>query len=171
MNDSDFDVYSGDQARDRLVKTAIERIGTGKPVVIINLLRFRESADYTGLTHAATSTMVKDQPFCSGEDAYFQRYVPTYDDVCKSWFGKDHGKSQKILYLGKEMLPLLNRGRVPLEDGNENYWHAAIMLRYPSLEKAMNFQKSDEYWQANVHRVAALEDNVAWVSDPIQVPE
>lgn len=67
------------------------------------------------------------------------------------------------------MLPLLNRGRLPSEDGNENYWHAVIMLRYPSFEKAMEFQKSDAYWQANIHRVAALEDNVAWVSEPLMM--
>ena len=78
MGDSGWDIYSGDQARDRLVKTAIDRIGAGKPVVIINLLRFRESADYTGLTHAATSPVIREFPFCTGEDAYYQRYIPGY---------------------------------------------------------------------------------------------
>ena len=83
MGDSSWDIYSGDQARDRLVKTAIDRIGVGKPVVIINLLRFRESADYTGLTHAATSSVVREHPYCSGEEAYYERYVPGYvSGVC-----------------------------------------------------------------------------------------
>ncbi|KAF2484502.1 hypothetical protein BDY17DRAFT_309720 [Neohortaea acidophila] len=169
MNEANYDIYSGDDARDRLVKSAIDKIGHGKPIVIINLLRFRESADYQGLTHAQTSELVKQEPHCSGPDAYYKRYVPVYNDVCKKYFGKEHGASQKILYLGKEMLPLLNRGRVPVEEGDERYWHAVIMLRYPSLEAAMQFIKTDEYWQANVHRVAALEDNVAWVTEPIEV--
>ena len=39
---SEGSIYSGDPARDELVKGAMGRIGRGKPVVIINLLRFRE---------------------------------------------------------------------------------------------------------------------------------
>ncbi|KAK3046260.1 hypothetical protein LTR09_012252 [Extremus antarcticus] len=105
----------------------------------------------------------------TGEDAYFNRYIPAYTEQCRQWFGEEHGKNQKILCLGKGMLPLLNQGRVPEEHGDKNYWHAAIVLQYPSFEKAMEFQKSDEYWQAAYHRAAALEDNVAWVTQPSDV--
>ena len=85
MSDSGWDIYSGDQDRDRLVKTAIERIGAGKPCVIINLLRFRESADYTGLSHAATSAVIREFPFASGEEAYYKRYVPGYVSSIFEW--------------------------------------------------------------------------------------
>lgn len=167
----ELNIYSGDEDRDSLVKAALDRIGPGKPVVIINLLRFRKEADYTDL-QATLSPVVQDvsNP-CSGEEAYFDRYLPAYNQVCSAWFGKDHNNSQKILYTGKDMMPLLNLGRLPSsgEHGDDKYWHGIIILRYPSFEKAMEFQKSNEYWQANYHRAAALDDNVAWVSEPIEM--
>lgn len=165
----EVNIYSGDEERDRLVKAALDRIGPDKPVVIINLLRFREEADYTDLT-AALSPVVQDvsNP-CSGEEAYFERYIPAYNHITSSWFGKEHNKSQKILYTGRDMMPLLNLGRLPPSgaDGDQKYWHGVIIYQYPSFARAMKFQKSDDYWQCNYHRAAALEDNVAWVSEPI----
>ncbi|KAK3687101.1 hypothetical protein LTR37_019168 [Vermiconidia calcicola] len=168
---SEGSIYSGDPARDELVKGAMGRIGRGKPVVIINLLRFREDADYQGLTHALASSLQTGEPppSASGEEAYFKRYIPAYNEQCQKWFGDEHGKGQKILCVSKGMLPLLNYGRVPEEQGDANYWHAAIVLQYPNFERAMEFQKSDAYWGAAYHRAAALEDNVAWVTQPMQV--
>ena len=40
--EEDWSIYSGDAARDGLVQDAMGKIGPGKPVIIINLLRFRE---------------------------------------------------------------------------------------------------------------------------------
>lgn len=42
MAEEDWSIYSGNAARDELVQDAMNQIGPGKPVVIINLLRFRE---------------------------------------------------------------------------------------------------------------------------------
>ena len=70
------------------------------------------------------------------------------------------------------MLPLLNYGRLPEGYGGErDYWHAVIVLQYPSFEKAMEFQKSESYWRAAFHRAAALEDNVAWVMQSMEVQQ
>lgn len=168
----ELNIYSGDQDRDSLVKAALDRIGPNKPVVIVNLLRFRKEADYSDLT-ATLSPVVQDisNP-CSGEEAYFDRYIPAYNHICSEWFGKDHDCSPRILYAGKDMMPLLNLGRLPSsgEHGDQNYWHGISILRYPSLERAIEFENSDEYWQANYHRAAALEDNVLWVSGPREMP-
>lgn len=172
MSSGELNNTTNEKERARLAEAAIERIGTGKPVVVINLLRFRESADYSGLTPAASSPVSKDgSDPCSGEEAYFERYIPAYHEVCKSYWGKDHNDGQKILYLGKDMMPLLNLGRLPSsgEQGDENYWHGVIIIRYPSFERATEFRKSDAYWQANFHRAAALEDNVAWITDPVDM--
>ena len=40
--EEDWSIYSGDVDRDTLVKEALDKIGPGKPVIIMNLLRFRE---------------------------------------------------------------------------------------------------------------------------------
>ena len=72
-------------------------------------------ADYTNVLPEDVKEAL---PPCSGEECYFQRYCPAYKEACKTYFGDESGKEQKITYLRKRMLPLLAEGRVP--EGKDN---------------------------------------------------
>jgi hypothetical protein len=107
------------------------------PVVMLNLLRFRETADY-----AATPHLAPPHPI-SGADA-FQRYI-------------DH----TLPYLretGGDVVFLGTGGRFLIGPESER-WDMMMLVRQQSVASFLSFASHDAYLTGLGHRTAALEDS------------
>lgn len=106
-------------------------------VTMLNLLRFRTEADYSGFPELSP-----DHPV-SGADAY-QKYI----DHTLPLLRKSGGD---ILFLGKGDHYLIG----PFEER----WDLVVMVRQNSLQDFMAFADDPEYLAGIGHRHAALEDS------------
>jgi uncharacterized protein (DUF1330 family) len=105
----------------------------GAPVVMLNLLRFREVAAYPeGSDHAP----------CSGREAY-ARYG-------RHAFGAVARAGGEIVYRGDALSH-------PIAPPNER-WDEILLVRYPSIDAFFGMVMAHEYQAESVHRTAALED-------------
>jgi uncharacterized protein (DUF1330 family) len=104
------------------------------PIVMINLLRYRDRADYPSGTDAAP---------CSGREAY-QRYGMRVTPMVVEAGGK-------ILWLG-------NVAQVVIGPDAER-WHDAVLVQYPSRRAFITMVSRADYLEAAVHRTAALADS------------
>jgi uncharacterized protein (DUF1330 family) len=109
---------------------------TDRPVVMVNLLRFREEADYgPGGEHAP----------CTGRSAYFDRYVPAFRALAPAFGGTEP------VYLGTAHELLVG--------ADDERWDTVALLRYPDLQTLKSFLTDERYLRgAAPHRVAALAD-------------
>jgi uncharacterized protein (DUF1330 family) len=107
------------------------------PVVMLNLLRFRESADYSDFPDLAPSGSI------SGRDAYDLYVAHTLPFLTAA--------GGAVQFLG-------NGGRYfigPLEER----WDVVMLVRYPSLQAFLGMAENGEYLAGLGHRAAALEDS------------
>ena len=125
------------------VLAAAAAIPTDQPVVMINLLRFRERADYGDRTDVAP---------CSGRDAYFQRYGVVSTPLVKA-------DGAKIFWLGKIMASVIGPP--------DERWDEALLVEYPSFGSLQRLFANPQYQAAVYHRYAALEDSRLWASATI----
>jgi len=120
-----------DPDQERLPKI-LAKIPKDQPIIMINLLKFREQAKYSDSSIA-----------CSGREAY-QAYTKI--------------ASKKVAEIGGEMFW---RGTVCgcliAPDGET--WDEALLVKYPSIEAFKKMLAMPEYQQGAVHRSAALEDS------------
>lgn len=109
------------------------------PIVMVNLLRYREKALYV----AGEQGEVR-----SGRDVYFQSYVPAFTQVAAS---AESTKSIRPIFLGAAVGVLAGpAGEV---------WDDVALVEYPSLEAFRTVVESSIYRErAEPHRLAALED-------------
>ena len=104
------------------------------PLVMINLLRFRDLAAYPAGSDAAP---------CSGREAY-QRYGAHVTPMLAEaggrilWFG-----SVKQTFIGPE----------------GEHWDEAILVQYPSRKAFLAMVSRPDYQKIGVHRTAALADS------------
>ncbi len=107
------------------------------PVVMLNLFRFRELADYSETPELAPSVAI------SGKEAY-QLYIKhTVPHLLKS--------GGEILFLGKAGAFLI---------GPENeQWDEVMLIKQNSVSDFMAFASNLEYMMGVGHRTAALEDS------------
>jgi len=111
-------------------------LGEGGPVYMVNMVRYRDQADYGGKS---------DLPACSGRDAYFQRYAPAFNRVAE---GADYG----LFWVGNVRGVLVN------PDGQA--WDDIVIVRYANFETLRRILESAAYErEAAPHRRAAL---AAW---------
>lgn len=106
-------------------------------VVMLNLLKFRSLADYSGIEH------LKPAEEISGEEAY-QLYIEcTLPELTKAG-GRViyHGKSNGFL-IGPE----------------SEKWDAILLVEHESVAKFMAFAQNEDYLKTAGHRTAALEDS------------
>ncbi len=111
--------------------------GIAGPVVMLNLLRFRKVADYSGHPELAP-----DKPV-SGAEA-FDRYI-----------------KHTLPYLkesGGELLLLGEGGRFLIGPAEER-WDLAMLVRQSSVQSFMAFAGHAGYLAGIGHRTAALEDS------------
>jgi uncharacterized protein (DUF1330 family) len=114
----------------------IQRNVSGQ-VVMLNLLRFREIADY-----AKTPELAPTNPI-SGEAAY-QLYIEQTLPHLKKAGGE-------IMFFGKG-------GHFLIGPTNE-HWDSVIMIRQNSVEDFLSFATNTEYLKIIGHRIASLEDS------------
>jgi len=107
------------------------------PLVMLNLLRFREYADYSRNPELAPGTRI------SGREA-FHRYM-------------DHA-SPFLKASGGEVLLLGDAGPWLIGPADE-YWYMALLVRQHSLSSFMAFAGNTAYLAGLGHRTAALLDS------------
>ena len=111
--------------------------GIAGPVVMLNLLRFREVADYSATPELAPAGPISGAAAC---DLYYQHTLP-------------HLKAS-----GGEVLFFGEGGNFLIGPGDER-WDAAMLVRQNSVADFMAFAANSEYLKGIGHRTAALEDS------------
>jgi hypothetical protein len=111
--------------------------GLSGSVVMLNLLRFREVADYSEAPELAPANPV------SGEQAYH-----LYMEHTKPFLQQSGGE---VLFFGK--------GGPFLIGPPDELWDAAMLVRQDSIASFMAFASNQDYLAGMGHRVAALEDS------------
>lgn len=106
-------------------------------VVMLNLLKFREVADYSASPELAPATMV------SGEEAY-QRYMKHTTPFLQEAGGE-------LLYSGKGGSFLIG----PEGEG----WDMVLLVKHRSAEAFIGFARNEGYLKGIGHRTAALADS------------
>ncbi|MGA7839163.1 MAG: hypothetical protein WB996_14420 [Ignavibacteriaceae bacterium] len=106
-------------------------------VVMLNLLRFKDIADYS-----ATPELSPETPI-SGKDA-FQKYIEHTLPFLKESGGE-------LLFYG-------DGGKFLIGPQNEK-WDFVMLVRQKSLKDFMAFSSNKEYLAGLGHRAAALEDS------------
>ena len=108
---------------------------TGRPIFMLNLLRYNERATYGD-----------DAGFepCSGREAYFQRYVPAFGELAQ-------GVGIKPFWIGHVLAGIV----APADER----WDDVAIVEYPSFEAFRTLVESEAYKaKADPHRAAALAD-------------
>ena len=114
----------------------VAALPAGDPLLMLNLLRFRDEADYGGDTGLAP---------CTGREAYFTRYLPAFNETVRRY-----GVSE-LVFGGDVVARVVG----PVED----VWDTVALVRYPSVEVFRGLIADPAYLQtAAPHRVAALAD-------------
>lgn len=113
------------------------RRGITGPVSMLNLLRFREIADYTHSPHLAP-----DHPI-SGREAY-DRYA---------------AHTMPHLTAVGGAVEFLGEGGHWLIGPPEERWDTVMMVRYPTVEAFLGMASNEAYLAGLGHRTAALEDS------------
>ncbi|ACK50924.1 conserved hypothetical protein [Methylocella silvestris BL2] len=127
-----------DVTRDGLEAARSALAGKGA-VQMVNLLRYRAIADYGAGGEYSP---------CSGQEAYFQRYLPAFAKVASAVVP---GETFSVWWVGGVLATL-----VP---PTGETWHAIALVEYPSFEVLRRIIDSPEYKSdAAPHRRAALED-------------
>ena len=106
-------------------------------VVMLNLLRFRDVADYSATPDLAPPTPI------TGQEAY-QRYV-----------------EHTLPYLqqaGGDVIFVGTGGQVLIGPPDER-WDLAILVRHASVEAFLSFASNEDYLAGMGYRMAALEDS------------
>ncbi|KAA1173936.1 DUF1330 domain-containing protein [Marinobacter salinexigens] len=103
-----------------------------QPVVMLNLLRFRERADYK-----------EDVPERSGREAY-KLYMQEAADCVKS-------VGAEVIWSGRSVGSLI----APPDES----WDQVLLVRYPSIDAFMAMIESHEYKGIVRHRTAAVQDS------------
>jgi uncharacterized protein (DUF1330 family) len=113
----------------------LKKIPTDRPVIMLNLLKYNETAKYPEDFEA--------EP-CTGRHAYTQRYI----SGAKVQLEK---AGASIIYEGTVCGALIG-------PDNEN-WDSIILVKYPSIESLINMTASSNYDELHIHRAAGLDDS------------
>lgn len=116
---------TGDQVR------AFRDRATGEPIQMLNLLKFKQTADYGA----------GDNQNLSGEEAY-HLYAAGFRRVMEP-------KGCRVLYSGDARGFLIGEG--------EGEWDAVMLIEYPSTQVMLDMFRDEEYQKVQLHREAALE--------------
>lgn len=118
------------------VRQFVERAVPG-PVVMLNLLRFRQVADYS------RSPELRPDEDVTGAEAY-QRYAQHTAPFLSEVGGE-------VVFAG--------RGGHALIGGEDERWDLVLLVRYPSTEAFIQMTTNEQYLAGTGHRTAALEDS------------
>ena len=107
------------------------------PIVMLNLMRFREVANYQGVEHLQPENPISGQ---EAYEAYMEHTVPHLLEA-----------GSEVLFNGQGGDYLIG----PLGQG----WDRVLLVRHQSVEKFMAFAQNPDYLHTAGHRTAALEDS------------
>ena len=124
--------------KENVIKLMNGKVGD-KPIIMVNLLRFNEKADYTGVE----KNHVDYGKDCSGRRAY-----KSYSKEVIKLLWEVGGQ---ILWLGNVRDSLI----IPEHES----WDEVALVYYPSREAFKRMVTSDAYQQIVHHRSAALDDS------------
>ncbi|QXQ06223.1 DUF1330 domain-containing protein [Sphingosinicellaceae bacterium] len=114
--------------------------GLDRPVIMLNLLKFRERARYPEGS---------GQPDCSGEEAY-KRYQMIFTVTVGAI------SRAEVLYDGGVEHVFIGMAGTPETD-----WDKVLLVRYPSAKHFLAMMANEEYRAAGlVHRYAGLQRTV-----------
>lgn len=108
-----------------------------EPVDMLNLLRFREVADYSASPELAPASSI------SGEEAYRRYSEHTLPFLAEA--------GSEVLYAGN--------GRAPIIGPDGERWDSVLVVRHRSPQAFISFATNDGYLAGQGHRTAALEDS------------
>ena len=107
------------------------------PVTMLNLLRFREIADYTASPELAPANPI------SGEAAY-DLYVKAAGPIITA-------AGSELIFMGK--------GGAALIGPTDERWDRVLLVRHPSRDAFRAFSEQPDYLDILGHRSAALADS------------
>ncbi|MCD2189575.1 MULTISPECIES: DUF1330 domain-containing protein [Actinomycetospora] len=111
-------------------------VSPDRPVTMLNLVRFREQAEYGPASGYAP---------CSGRTAYLERYVPAFRAIAPAFGGTTP------VYVGEAHELLVGP--------DDEHWDLVALIRYPDLPTLRAFLDDERYLrEAAPHRIAALAD-------------
>ncbi len=116
---------------------AIGRLPEDEPVTMLNLLRFREVADYSDAPDLAPSEPI------SGADAYGR-----YGEAALPHLGD---AKAEIVYHGSCGPTIIGP--------RDEVWDSIVLVRYPSPAAFIGMVGTPEYQDLSRHRTAALADS------------
>ena len=119
---------------ERHVQALLADVAEGRPIVMLNLLRYRDAAAYRAGTDV--------QP-CSGREAY-RRYA----EASIRFITESGGE---VLWRGA--------GKAVLIGESGERWDTAILVKYPSKAAFLQMLGNPDYQAITFHRTAALEDS------------
>ena len=111
--------------------------GLKGPIVMLNLLRFRDVADYSGSPELAPGKAM------SGAEAYKVYMAHATPFVAK---------------IGGELV-FAGEGGAALIGPSDERWDSVLLIRYPGIEQFFQFATDPEYQKGVGHRTAALADS------------
>lgn len=126
----------------RQLPAILARLPADTPVVMLNLLRFRDEALYRG------------QPAgYSGREAY-RRYSAV--------------ALQKLAAIGAEVI-FVGEAQGSLIAPADEHWDEVLLVRYPSVQAFLGMVAAPDFHDASRHRTAALEDArlIATLAQPL----
>ena len=116
---------TGDQVR------AFRDRQTGKPIAMLNLLRFKPQAEYEDGRPTELS----------GREAY-QLYADAFREIMEP-------QGVRILFSGEVRGLLIGAG--------DDLWDAVALIEYPSTQVMLDMLRNEYYQSAQQHRAAGLE--------------
>ncbi|HAU77960.1 MAG TPA: hypothetical protein DCW88_21325 [Agrobacterium sp.] len=118
----------------QILSDAAERLG-GNPVVMINLLRFRESPHYPGGFVDMKET---------SRAAYYEGYAGVFQEIASKL-----GIISERLYVGSRAMTLVST--------EDEQWDDIVMIRYDSFSDLLSIIGHPDYLsRAEPHRQAAV---------------
>ena len=106
-------------------------------IVMLNLLKFREKADYTDLEK------IKPDEVIRGEEAYKLYMDNTLPELKKA--------GSRIIYYGKSHNFLIGP--------ESEKWDAVLIVEHESVMKFMEFAQNEDYLKNAGHRTAGVKDS------------
>ena len=120
----------------KALQQAADTLPANTPILMLNLLRYKEQADYGNDT--------SKQP-CSGRDAYFKNYIPAFNKIAMNIPGI------QPFFIGDILQHLV-------APPNE-MWDNIALIEYPGFDSFLAVIQHPDYdADAEPHRLAALED-------------
>lgn len=105
-----------------------------RPITMLNLLRYREQADYSGHPEASP---------CSGKAAY-ARYADAAIPCVASFGGR-------VVFGGAAHATVIGP--------DTEQWHDVLLVEYPNAQAFLDMAVSERYQAFAYHREAAIEDS------------